>query len=78
MNYNRIKLCPFCDQGWIIIVKEISTQKLYCCCDECETEWKNPKDCLENRNCSVNSFGRYEKPAYLEIIRQKWDKFITE
>ncbi len=41
MTYDRIKFYPFCDQGWIIIVKEISIQKLHCC-TECETEWGNP------------------------------------
>lgn len=78
MTYCRIKWCPFCDQGWVIIVREISTQKLYCCCDECETEWNNPQNCLENIHYSVNQFGRYEKPTYEEISKLKWDKFILE
>ena len=39
---NKVKWCPICNQGWVEIVKEIETNKLFCYCWECESEWDDP------------------------------------
>lgn len=42
MYENKVKWCPICNQGWVEIVKDISTETLFCCCSECESEWNTP------------------------------------
>lgn len=78
MVYKKIRWCPFCNQGWVLLVKEISSQTLYCCCDECETEWSSPQDSIENIHYSVGRYGQYEMPTGEEIAQLKWDTYVLE
>lgn len=51
-NYSKIniaKWCPYCDQGWILIVKGMTDGLLYCRCNETFLLWKSPQD-LEAEN----------------------------
>lgn len=52
---NKVKWCPVCEQGWVKIVKEINTDKLYLCCSECEAEWSDP-DKIEENTCLPLTF----------------------
>lgn len=45
MNSNfHVGWCPFCNQGWIDIVKEADSNKLFLLCMECDTLWEKPED----------------------------------
>jgi len=72
----KIKWCPLCDQGWVKIVKEINTNKLYLCCNECESEWNDVTNISEKTCLPFNSYGKYKDPNFEEIQINKWDKYI--
>lgn len=65
-----------CDQGWVQIVKDIETKKLYLCCSECETEWINPENIEKNTCLKFNSFGKYTTPSEKDIENAKWTNYI--
>ena len=76
MYENKVKWCPICNQGWVEIVKDISTETLFCCCAECESEWNTPFN-IEKSTCNLeNKFGFIEDPTYDEIEKMGWDKYI--
>lgn len=76
MYENKVKWCPICNQGWVEIVKDISTETLFCCCSECESEWNTPFN-IEKKTCNLeNKFGFIEDPDYDEIEKLGWDKYI--
>ena len=76
MYENKVKWCPICNQGWVEIVKDIESEKLFCCCTECETEWKTPYN-IDKKTCnSKNEFGLIEDPDFEEIEAIGWDKYI--
>ena len=77
MKEYNIAWCPLCDQGWVKIVKEISSNKLHLCCSECETQWLNPSEILEDTCLPFNSFGTYTNPTISEIKENNWEKYLT-
>jgi len=72
----KVGWCPFCEQGWIIIVKDINTSELNLCCTECETHWENPYELYEEHCLKTNKYGKYEIPAEDEIINSGWSEFL--
>jgi formate dehydrogenase maturation protein FdhE len=72
---NKVKWCPVCDQGWVEIVKDSSKQQLYLYCNECETEWINPKE-IRKDNGTQDSFQTCEKVTPDEIEKKGWNKFL--
>jgi hypothetical protein len=76
MNFEyKIKSCPICKQGWVEIVKDQDSKKLFLCCSECETEWLNPEE-ITSKNGTHDTFGRIETPLPTEIIKKKWESFL--
>ena len=73
---NKVAWCPICNQGWVEIVKDIRTGTLFCCCDECETEWANPFNIEESDCLSRGSFGQVVDPDDDEIKEIGWDTYI--
>lgn len=44
-DYFWFRACPICDgQGRLIIKKNIDSNKLFFCCDECMSCWENEDD----------------------------------
>ena len=68
--------CYFCNQGWLILAKEIKTSNLYVCCKECETQWENPHRIGPNDCLSFEKYGVYELPTEEEIINKGWSEFL--
>lgn len=60
--------CPVCDQGWVELVKEGVTGKLFFCCMECETEW-NVSVQIKADNGTHDRFRQAIKPTIEEIKR---------
>jgi len=72
----KVSLCPVCCQGWVIIVKEIESQKLSLYCQECETEWMEPIHFINRHPYSRFTIGKIEAPTREEIERQNWLHFL--
>ena len=79
MSKRILAWCPVCNQGWVEIVKEIETEDLFCCCDECMCEWNHPTHISTQPAvaCAQRSIGdKACDPTDEEIAAQGWDKFI--
>lgn len=72
---NKTAWCPVCNQGWIEILKETTTGKLFVCCSECETEWDNPKD-VKRLEGTDSKYGPSNDPTQEEIKQMGWDIYI--
>ena len=72
----KVGWCPLCDQGWVIIVKDILTSAIYLCCDECETQWENPYAISEMDCLPFNTYGRYEIATENDLNTMGWSEFL--
>lgn len=72
----KVKWCPICDQGWVEILKDLSSGKLVCGCSECESGWDSPNNisskdstrCVYNLECCT--------PTEEEIEKKGWSKYV--
>ncbi len=79
MNYpTKVKRCPICKQGWVQIVKEISSGQIYLCCSECDAEWADPSTINENNCLQFNTYGEYIVVSPDEIKAKSWGKYVLE
>jgi len=76
-NYEyKVAWCQICSQGWLEIVKDKTTKRLFICCSECESEWDSPED-ISNREVSTqNKYGMIESPDYDDIVTIGWEKYL--
>ena len=75
---NKVAWCYICNQGWIEIVKDLKTGKLFCCCSECENEWDNP-ECINEKNANTTKkYGRTSDVSDEEIDSIGWRKYILK
>ncbi|GHT69828.1 hypothetical protein AGMMS50239_37250 [Bacteroidia bacterium] len=78
MSYEyKIKWCPICKQGWIIIVKEKISENLFLYCTECESEWIDPQE-INTINATRECFGFIVNPDIEEIKNKGWEKYILK
>lgn len=70
--------CCVCSQGWVVIVREISSQKYFVYCNECETEWGHPKDFIFQQNSSRFQFEDFFEPSDEEILNIGWNIYIDQ
>lgn len=75
-NYFKVAWCPICEQGWVEIVKDIDTNKLYVLCDECENEWETPMDINKTNAQTEIVNNRVTSPSLEEIKKINWEKYI--
>jgi hypothetical protein len=75
-NKFHIGWCPFCNQGWIDIVKDSSQNRMLLLCDECFTTWDNPTDIQLNNPMKYELLNKLETPSLNEIQEMGWDKLI--
>lgn len=71
-----VSTCPFCRQGLVEILKEIDTNTLFLCCDECEIEWDSPRDVLNKVNGTRFKYGSAIQPTSEEIQKKGWMNYI--
>lgn len=77
IEYNyKVTVCPFCKQGFVEIVKEVGTNELFLCCDECEIEWSTPNEVLIGAKGTRNKYGKITEPTFDEISEKGWDKYV--
>lgn len=72
------RTCPHCDgQGRLIITKDVTANRLYLHCDECEWGWRDPErvDNADAKFLTLNeSFGA-EDATREDIGRHGWGKY---
>ncbi|MBB6401909.1 hypothetical protein HNP92_001214 [Methanococcus maripaludis] len=73
----KVAWCPFCDQGWVVIAKELNTGELYLFCEECELEWDDPKNITKN-NGTRDKYGRITLPSIEDIREKGWEDYIIK
>ena len=74
----KVSLCYVCNQGWIEIVKEEETNKLFFFCNECESEWENINDVFKKRGSSQDIYGRITVLTENDIVSNNLDKYILK
>ena len=70
--------CPICGQGLLEIVKERKSGTIFVLCDECEGEWKTPKEAIDCINGTRGFFDDVKSVSMEDIISIGWDKYIAE
>ena len=71
--------CPFCNQGWINKVKEVSRNEILLFCDECDTIWESPNDVISDKPVILENFiSSVQEPELSEIKKIGWDKFLIK
>ncbi|MBN6078294.1 hypothetical protein HYE59_12390 [Aggregatibacter actinomycetemcomitans] len=73
----RTKWCPICDQGWVEIVRIISTNELVLCCSECESEWRDPANIMNDKVEPYNE-EPIEDPDWEDIVEKGWDRYVLK
>ncbi|MGT2711762.1 hypothetical protein [Streptococcus oriscaviae] len=76
-EYYKTKWCPICDQGWVEIVSVISTGELVLCCSECESEWRDPTNIMNNTVETYNN-EPIQAADWKDIVEKDWDKYVIE
>lgn len=76
MNEHRVVWCPICRSGWIIIAKEIETEKLFLYCKECESEWDNPLALIKRLTPTHEKYSLAESATFEEIRQIIWHKYL--
>lgn len=74
-NFN-VAWCPFCNQGWVEIVKDSSNNKLLLLCGECDTTWENITDIKSGSPMNYRFTGNLQIPSINEIKQIGWDKLL--
>ncbi len=74
----KVAWCTICNQGWVEIVKDRTTKKLFVCCSECESEWDSPDNVKSKDLATQDTFGQIDRPNYDEIVQRGWEKYILK
>ena len=81
MQYkNKVAWCPICNQGWVEIFKDKTTNKFFVICDECESLWEHPKF-IKITDLATSAFEtdfEITVPTEDEIKLKGWDKYIIK
>lgn len=77
MKYYWYNTCPACNQGRLIITKNITASTLYLHCEECEQGWPTPNDVDLKINNFLTLLEDYETeiPSLEEISNYGWKEF---
>lgn len=77
--YSWYKACPFCEQGWIDVWKNLDTEKLYLHCGECERGYYNPEQ-LDVDHSFLTLLEDYKAQVATEedIMKFGWGNFLSE
>ena len=78
MYQYKVSWCYVCNQGWIEIVKEEKTNKLFFFCSECESEWENIDDVLNKKGSTQDKYGKITVPDENDIVSSNLDKYILK
>lgn len=71
-NTLHVAWCPFCNQGFIEIVKDSANGKLLLLCAECDTTWDKPSDIKLDNPTNYKFTGKLEIPSMREVQEIGW------
>ena len=71
-----IGICPVCNQGRLLIVREKKSGTLYVGCEDCESEWREPKDSSKPEMATRDQFGESEYLSLEEAAQPPWNEFV--
>lgn len=73
-KYYWYENCPACKQGRLIITRDITHERLYLHCEECEMGWLNPSDTDQNINGFLTLLVDFEteNPKLETIQKHNW------
>lgn len=77
MNIFFYKECPACHQGRLFVFKDITNNRLYLHCEECEMGWLTPDEVDENASgflTLLDDFDAIEATSD-DLKNFKWDKY---
>lgn len=72
----KIGICKICNQGFLEVVRDVQSNKIFICCDECEAEWDDPYDALKGKNGTRGKYGQIYYPSKDDILKLNWGKEI--
>ena len=74
----KVGWCKVCDQGWLVIAKEIASAKFWIICDECSTLYITPREMIDGiPPQQPHKVGGYcESPGIEEITTIGWDSYV--
>jgi len=75
-NDFKVAWCPFCNQGWVEIVKDSGNDDLVLICAECYTTWKEPGNITLDNSIRYEFLGMAETPSLNEIKKIGWENFL--
>lgn len=79
-KYFWYKTCPSCNgQGRLIITSDITNDRLYLHCEECEMGWINPKDVDDVKKgfLTLDEDFETENPTYEKILQYGWQEYAV-
>jgi uncharacterized protein (DUF983 family) len=71
-----IGICPVCQQGRLLIAREKRTDVVFIACEDCESEWKEPRDSEDPEKASHGVFGEAAFLSLEEAMQHQWKEFI--
>lgn len=75
-NDYHVAWCPFCNQGWVDIIKDSLTNKLFLLCQECDSLWGSPVDVKFDRPVVGRVEIKINEPLPEEIKAIGWNNFL--
>lgn len=72
----KVAWCRICNQGWVEIVKDASTNGLFVICKECENEWHHPDEAKRGNTTRKELAESILPPTFKEIRNKKWEAHI--
>lgn len=74
----HVGTCKVCRQGVLEILKDVKEGRIFICCDECLSEWDNPRDAIADKNYIETGIERAVTPTLEEINKMNWGVNIYE
>jgi len=75
-NNYHVAWCPFCNQGWVDIIKDALSDELLLMCNECDTLWGQPIDVKLSNPLIRETEIKVVEPSLVEITEMGWDRFL--
>jgi hypothetical protein len=75
-RHYHVGWCPFCNQGWQVVVRDRNTHGLFIRCQECLSEWDSP-EAAKGRKLAV--FQKHESEGYAtreDLLAHSWDQYV--
>jgi transcription elongation factor Elf1 len=68
------KICPACKEGQLVFQNDVTNNKIYVHCGECEMGWATPMDLVNEKNGFLTLLDDFDAvdPSFEEIKSSIW------